>query len=85
MCILTKFAQWADGNFNRWDCPVLHLERNNLRLQHRLVPDWLEENLVEKDLRVLIDTKLNVSGLFYQDCSQQIQERFFIQHLSHHT
>lgn len=77
--------KWADGNFNRWDCPVLHLERNNLRLQHRLVPDWLEENLVGKDLRVLTDTKLNVSGLFYQDCSQQIQERFFIQHLSDHT
>lgn len=37
--------------------------RNNPKYQHRLGADWLESSLAEKDLGVLIDTKLIMSHL----------------------
>lgn len=40
---------------------TLHLERNNSRHKCRLETTQLESTLEEKDLRVLVDTKLNTS------------------------
>ncbi|GAB0179219.1 mitochondrial enolase superfamily member 1 [Grus japonensis] len=61
---LNRLEKWADRNltkFNKGKCNVLHLERNKPRHQYMLGVDQLESSLAEKDLGVLVDTKLNVS------------------------
>ncbi|PKU41806.1 rna-directed dna polymerase from mobile element jockey-like [Limosa lapponica baueri] len=50
--------------FSNGECKVLHLERNNPRHQYKLGTDQLESSFAEKDLRVLVDTKLSWS----QEC-----------------
>ncbi|GAB0180047.1 mitochondrial enolase superfamily member 1 [Grus japonensis] len=47
--------------FNNEMCQVLHLGRNNPRHQHTLSATQLESSIVEKNLWVLVDTKLNMS------------------------
>ncbi|RMC12061.1 hypothetical protein DUI87_11194 [Hirundo rustica rustica] len=39
---------------------VLNLRKNNPRHQYRLGDDLLENNTVEKDMMVLVDTKLSM-------------------------
>lgn len=46
--------------FNK-NCEVLHLERNNSRYQDLLGATQAESIFVQKDLGVLVDTKLNTS------------------------
>ncbi|PKU46197.1 rna-directed dna polymerase from mobile element jockey-like [Limosa lapponica baueri] len=61
---LNRLEKWADRNlmkFNKGKHKVLHLGRNNLIHQYRLRATCLESILVEKDLGVLMDTKLNTS------------------------
>ncbi|TRZ15749.1 hypothetical protein HGM15179_011331 [Zosterops borbonicus] len=41
--------------FNKGQCRVLHLGRNNPKSQHRLECDLLEGSSAEKDLGVLLD------------------------------
>ncbi|KAK4828098.1 hypothetical protein QYF61_023460 [Mycteria americana] len=44
-----------------FQCEVLHLGRNNAKHQYMLGTTQLESSFAEKDLGVLVDTKLNMS------------------------
>ncbi|GAB0180571.1 mitochondrial enolase superfamily member 1 [Grus japonensis] len=61
---LDRLEKWADRNlvkFNNEKCKVLSLLRNNPSHQDMLEANWLESSFAEKDLRVLVDTKLTRS------------------------
>ena len=47
--------------FNKGKCKVLHLGRNNPMHQYMLGTAQLESSLAEKDLEVLVDTRVNMS------------------------
>ncbi|KAK4830236.1 hypothetical protein QYF61_009303 [Mycteria americana] len=58
-----RLEKWTDRNlkFNKGKYKALHMGKNNLRPQHMLGTAQLESSFAEKDMGVLVDSKLNMS------------------------
>ncbi|GAB0176182.1 cAMP-dependent protein kinase inhibitor alpha [Grus japonensis] len=62
---LDRLERWACANrmkFNKAKWKVLHVGRCSPKHNYRLSEEWFESSPEEKDLGVLIDEKLNMSG-----------------------
>ncbi|KAK4806638.1 hypothetical protein QYF61_022944 [Mycteria americana] len=83
---LDRLEKWADRNlmkFNKGNCQVLPLGRNNPMHQPMLGVSQLERSLAEKALGLLVGTKLNTS----QQCAlvgKKIMEQILLETLLRH-
>ena len=61
---LDRLERWAHANlmkFNRAKNKILHLGQGNLKHRYRVGREWLESSAEEKDLRVSVDERFNMS------------------------
>ncbi|KAK4823158.1 hypothetical protein QYF61_026934 [Mycteria americana] len=61
---LDRLDHWAMINgmkFNKLKCQILHLGWSSATHKHKLGKEWLESSPAERDLGVLVDSRLNMS------------------------
>jgi len=61
---LDMLETWTCVNlmqFNKDKCKVLHMGLGNLKPKCRLSGEWIKSSTAEKDLRVLVDKKLDMT------------------------
>ncbi|KAK4822822.1 hypothetical protein QYF61_020105 [Mycteria americana] len=61
---LDRLEHWAMINgmkFNKSRCWILHLGRSNAGHKYKLAEEWLESSPAERDLGVLVDSRLGMS------------------------